>query len=63
MSTLHERVYRFVSDAFIADRAIDPEEAAASLQKSFPDIAQAELADTVLRAANGIGARLKKISA
>ncbi len=59
MSALQEQVYRFVSDAFVADRAIDPAEVATSLQKDFPDIAHAELADAVLRAANGIGVRLK----
>ena len=63
MSTLNERVYRFVSDAFIADRAIDLEEAAASLRKAFPDVGHADLADTVARAANGIGAKLKKVDA
>ena len=63
MSDLQERVYRFVSDAFIADRAVDPDEAATSLQKTFPDVAHVELADTVLRAANGIGVRLKKVPA
>ena len=63
MSALHEQVYRFVSDAFIADRAIDPEEAATSLQKAFPDVALAELTETVARAAAGIGAKLKKVDA
>lgn len=63
MSALEERVFRFVSDAFVADRAIDPGEAATSLQKTFPDVAHAELAAIVARAANGIGVRLKKVPA
>ena len=60
MFTPQERIYRFVSDAFVAGRAIDPGEAATSLQKTFPDVARAELIDGVVRAANGIGVRLKK---
>ena len=63
MSALQDRVFRFVSDAFVAGRAIDPGEAATSLQKTFPNVAHAELTATITRAANGIGVRLKKVPA
>ena len=62
MSALQDTIFRYLSDAFIAGRAIDPGEVATSLQKTFPDVAHAELTDKIVRAANGIGVRLKKVN-
>jgi hypothetical protein len=63
VSALQDSIFRYLTDAFIAGRAIDPDEVATALQKKFPDVAHAELTDQVVRAANGIGVRLKKVSA
>ena len=38
MSALQDTIFRFMSDAFIAGRAVEPGEVATFLQKTFPDV-------------------------